>query len=221
MLSRLSLLTLKASPAVHHARRFSSALPSLLGRELAEEKANCFVGEELEALREKVLANFKIQDTPGNLDIVLLSKYKNEAIDVKFNCQDVADVAEEGGEYDEGEEDEAEDAGEFEDDVLPCIRFTARIVKDNHALVFDCVASSVLTVEGVMHTETADDLNDSDYEGPRFADLEEDVQEAFADYLNARHINDDLANFITQFSDLKEQKEYVTFLENAQKFTEA
>ncbi|ETW09866.1 hypothetical protein H310_00318 [Aphanomyces invadans] len=220
MLARLSLLSLKSSPVVHQARRFSSALPSLLGRELAEEKANCFVGEELESLREKVLANFKIQDTPGNLDIVLLRKHKNEQIDIKFNCQDVANVAEDGGEYDEGDDEDSEE-GEYDDDVLPCIRFTARIVKDNSALIFDCVASSVLTVEGVMHTETADDLKDSDYEGPRFADLEEDVQEAFANYLDERHINDDLANFITQFADLKEQKEYVTFLENTQKFIEA
>ncbi|KAF0684108.1 Aste57867_23895 [Aphanomyces stellatus] len=214
MLARFSSLSLKTAPV---ARRFSTGLSSLLGRELTEEKANCFVGEELESLREQVLANFKIQDTPGNMDIVLLGKHKQELIDIKFNCQDVADFQEEA-EYDEEAEEEGE--GEEDDDVLPCIRFTARIVKDNQALIFDCVASSVLTVDGVMHTETADELNDSDYQGPRFADLEEDVQEAFADYLNERHINDDLANFITQFADLKEQKEYVTFLEGAHKFTD-
>ncbi|KAF0745554.1 hypothetical protein Ae201684_000010 [Aphanomyces euteiches] len=149
------------------------------------------------------------------MDVILTGKYKQEVIDVRFNIQDVADVADQ--EYDEEDEDEE---GEYDDDVLPCIRFTARISKQNEALVFDCVASSVLTVEGVLHTENMDELNESDYEGPRFGDLEEDVQEAFADYLNERHINDDLANFITQFADLKEQKEYVTFLEGAQKFTE-
>ncbi|CAK4082351.1 unnamed protein product [Aphanomyces euteiches] len=217
MLSRLSSAAFKASPALsaNIGRRFSSGLSSLLGRELTEEKANCFVSEELEALREKVLANFKIQDTPGKMDVILTGKYKQEVIDVRFNIQDVADVADQ--EYDEEDEDEE---GEYDDDVLPCIRFTARISKQNEALVFDCVASSVLTVEGVLHTENMDELNESDYEGPRFGDLEEDVQEAFADYLNERHINDDLANFITQFADLKEQKEYVTFLEGAQKFTE-
>ncbi|OQR99306.1 hypothetical protein ACHHYP_07104 [Achlya hypogyna] len=223
MLARLS--TRAFARAAAPMRAFSSAdtaLSSLLGRELAEEKANCFVGEELETLREKVLKNFKISDTPGNVGVTLRAKHANETIDINFNVQDVAEP--EAGEYDdeEAEEEDAEYEGDEEDDVLPNIRFTARIVKNNQALIFDCVASSILTIDSVMHLEeNADEVDNSVYHGPRFIDLENDVQEAFADYLNERHINDDLANFIMEYADLKEQKEYVAFLENVQKFTEA
>ncbi|EQC34039.1 hypothetical protein SDRG_08254 [Saprolegnia diclina VS20] len=217
MLSRLS--SLRALRTAMPVRAFSSDLSSLLARELAEEKANCFVGEELETLREKVLKHFKITDTPGNVGITLKSKTANEIIDINFNVQDVAEP--EAGEYeDEEEEAEGDYEGDEEDDVLPSIRFTARIVKNNEALIFDCVASSILTIDSVMHLEeNADEVDNSAYHGPRFIDLENDVQEAFADYLNDRHINDDLANFIMEYADLKEQKEYVTFLENVQKFT--
>ncbi|OQS02052.1 hypothetical protein THRCLA_05548 [Thraustotheca clavata] len=203
---------------VPKARFFSTedALSSLLSRELAEEKANCFVSDELETLREKVLKTFKIHDTPGNVAITLKSKYNDELIDVNFNVQDIAET-EEAYEDEDGE-------GEYDDeeeDVLPNIRFTARIVKNNQALIFDCVASSILTIDSVMHLEeNSDEVDNNVYHGPRFMDLENDVQEAFADYLNDRHINDELANFIMEYSDLKEQKEYVTFLENVQKFTE-
>jgi complement component 1 Q subcomponent-binding protein len=218
MLSRFGSRAMSKTKTSTPLRSFSSSLSSLLGRELAEEKGNCFVGEELEQLREKVLNNFKIHDTPGNMDIKLTGKFRQELIDIKFNCQDVHEEVREEFEDEEPQEEQGDD---YDDDVLPCIRFTARIVKNNQAIIFDCVASSVLTVNGVMHLEeNVDELSNDVYHGPSFADLEEDVQDAFADYLSKRHINDDLANFITQYADLKEQKEYVAFLETVQKFTE-
>ena len=56
------------------------------------------------------------------------------------------------------------------------------------------------------------------YFGPNFIDLEFDLQEQFYQYLADRHIDDDLAQFITQYADLKEQKEYLAFLQCADKF---
>ncbi|KAF4322721.1 hypothetical protein BBO99_00003000 [Phytophthora kernoviae] len=85
---------------------------------------------------------------------------------------------------------------------------------------FDCVASSNLTVERVRYLKDfAKDAEDETlYFGPNFIDLELDVQEKFYEYLADRKIDDELAQFINQFADLKEQREYLAFLQDAATF---
>ena len=46
----------------------------------------------------------------------------------------------------------------------------------------------------------------------------QDIQEMFSDYLAERGIDDDLANFIPAYIDLKENKEYLRWLGNLQTF---
>jgi len=48
--------------------------------------------------------------------------------------------------------------------------------------------------------------------------LLQDIQEMFSDYLAERGIDDDLANFIPAYIDLKENKEYLRWLGNLQQF---
>ncbi|RLN65266.1 hypothetical protein BBJ29_005228 [Phytophthora kernoviae] len=85
---------------------------------------------------------------------------------------------------------------------------------------FDCVASSNLTVERVRYLKDfAKDAEDETlYFGPNFIDLELDVQNKFYEYLADRKIDDELAQFINQFADLKEQREYLAFLQDAATF---
>lgn len=174
---------------------------------------------------------FTLTETPGSMEVVLTGQVGSDAIRVKFDAQDVVELEEdfEGGDEDFDEDDEAnyaeDDANDEdeddEEDELPGIRFVADITRENEGLQFECVASSNLTVERVRFLSdfSADDERDSAYFGPNFADLELDLQEKFYDYLAERKIDDELAQFITQFADLKEQREYLAFLERAESFT--
>lgn len=171
---------------------------------------------------------FTLKETPGSMEIVLTGQIGDDSIHVKFDSQDVVELEEdfEGDEdfdeeevetFDEQEESEDDDD---EEDELPGIRFVADITRANQGLQFECVASSNLTVERVRYLSdfAADAEKDSLYFGPNFADLELDVQEKLYDYLAERKIDDELAQFITQYADLKEQREYLSFLESAEKF---
>uniref|UniRef100_K3WAS0 Mitochondrial glyco protein n=1 Tax=Globisporangium ultimum (strain ATCC 200006 / CBS 805.95 / DAOM BR144) TaxID=431595 RepID=K3WAS0_GLOUD len=206
--------------------REKSSLTSLLKREIEEEKGNCFEGEELEELHAKMNKIFTLKETPGNMEIVLTGQVGTDSIRIKFDSQDVVELEEDYVDEDEEEEeeeanyDEEEEEEDGEEDELPGIRFVADVTRDNQGLQFECVASSNLTVERVRFLSdfSANAEKDNLYFGPNFADMELDVQEKFYDYLAERKIDDDLAQFITQYADLKEQREYLSFLESAETF---
>jgi complement component 1 Q subcomponent-binding protein len=59
------------------------------------------------------------------------------------------------------------------------------------------------------------------YVGPPFGNLDEDLQVLFEKYLDERGINTALAMFVPDYIDMKEQKEYMRWLENVKGFVEA
>lgn len=59
------------------------------------------------------------------------------------------------------------------------------------------------------------------YPGPPFGTLDEDLQLLMEQYLDERGINSALAVFVPDYMDLKEQKEYLTWLNNVKKFVDA
>ncbi|CAI5734948.1 unnamed protein product [Hyaloperonospora brassicae] len=209
--------------------REKSSLVSVLNRELQEEKANCFEEPELEQLRARVEKVFTLQESSGCMDVLLQGTVGDDAIKIKFNAQDTVELDEDDEEEDYEDEDgdnevqveELEDEeDDEEEDELPGVRFTADVTRDNKGLQFDCVAGSNLTVERVRYLSdfTKDAKDETLYFGPDFIDLELDVQDKFYGYLSERKIDDELAQFIAQFADLKEQREYLAFLEDAASF---
>ena len=162
------------------------------------------------------------------MDIFLQGNVGDDAIKIKFNAQDTVELDDEEEDYDEEDEEvqvqdqEEEDDDDEEEDELPGVRFTADVTRDNKGLQFDCVAGSNLTVERVRYlSDFAKDAEDETlYFGPDFIDLELDVQDKFYSYLAERKIDDELAQFISQFADLKEQREYLAFLEDAASFVQ-
>lgn len=56
------------------------------------------------------------------------------------------------------------------------------------------------------------------YQGPRFSDLDESLQVAFEEYLDERGINEELAEFIISYSEVKEEKEYRNWLGEVNNF---
>ena len=59
------------------------------------------------------------------------------------------------------------------------------------------------------------------YVGPPFGNLDEDLQVLLERYLDERGINGTLAVFVPDYIDVKEQKEYLQWLENVKSFVEA
>jgi len=59
------------------------------------------------------------------------------------------------------------------------------------------------------------------YVGPPFGNLDEDLQVLLERYLDERGINTALALFVPDYIDMKEQKEYLRWLENVKSFVEA
>lgn len=58
------------------------------------------------------------------------------------------------------------------------------------------------------------------YAGPPFEQLDEEVQQQLEAYLNARGISSQLANVIPDYVDVKEQKEYLAWLNRVKNFVE-
>jgi complement component 1 Q subcomponent-binding protein len=59
------------------------------------------------------------------------------------------------------------------------------------------------------------------YGGPPFGNLDEDLQVLFERYLDERGINTSLALVIPDYIDFKEQKEYLSWLQNVKGFVAA
>jgi complement component 1 Q subcomponent-binding protein len=52
------------------------------------------------------------------------------------------------------------------------------------------------------------------YAGPVFVNLDDELQAEMQNYIENRGINEQLANFVTEYIDTKEQKEYVQWLQS-------
>jgi len=193
---------------------------------------------------------FKLIDNPGEEEVFLTRKFGDETIKVSFSIADLhamdpdadpyADEAladEDGMEgsqkaivpEDEGADEPAEE-GQTEE--FP-VRVNVIITKPKSTVLnFEAVAhKGQLMIENVYHYKTlalaegktAESVHDRNrfYAGPPFSNLDEEVQEMLERYLDERGINTALALFVPDYIEMKEQKEYLKWLEDVQKFVEA
>nr|POE98260.1 mitochondrial acidic protein mam33 [Quercus suber] len=70
----------------------------------------------------------------------------------------------------------------------------------------DNKTTSAATPAEILRSAT---IGETQYTGPPFQQLDEEVQNLLESYLDARGLNSDLAVFIPEYIDVKEQKEYV------------
>ncbi|KAK4891444.1 Mitochondrial acidic protein mam33 [Elasticomyces elasticus] len=105
--------------------------------------------------------------------------------------------------------------------------------KGKGALRINLVADTgVFTIQSVTHlpdnkhmngktaSELIRDESPSLYTGPPFQQLDEEVQSLLEQYLDVRGINTALALFVPEYIDVKEQKEYLGWLERVKSFVE-
>ncbi|KAI5205933.1 hypothetical protein E4T42_01770 [Aureobasidium subglaciale] len=97
------------------------------------------------------------------------------------------------------------------------------------ALAIECLAQDgEISIENVYHfpnaelaeakTAEKDWARRSLYTGPPFGQLDEDLQMLLERFLEERGINTQMALFIPEYIDLKEQKEYIGWLNNMKTF---
>ncbi|CCI44203.1 unnamed protein product [Albugo candida] len=227
-LSATSIQSLRqtAAPKCLTQQRCSqfSSMPSLQAifkREIVDEKGNCFESEAMQNLRTKLGKVFEIIEQPGSMKVELKGVMDKDHVHIYFNAQD---TVESDDEWEDEEEEEFVDVADEEDeeetDELPAVRFIADISRGKEVLRFDCVASGNITIEKMRFIKDIDTVDDDEYtyEGPNFVDLEMDMQERLYEYLSDRFVDNDVGRFIAEYADLKEQKEYVSFLQNTAKF---
>lgn len=102
------------------------------------------------------------------------------------------------------------------------------IAKDSEALVCALdVEEAELVLDSIMHVSDYgkySTLNNEAraklYGGPDIAELDQEVVGNFVGFLEERGINDDIAKFVLDYSNFREQKEYESWLAKVSKFTQ-
>ncbi|KAA8566545.1 hypothetical protein MFRU_042g00510 [Monilinia fructicola] len=191
---------------------------------------------------------FKVIDTPGQEEVVLIRTFGDEKIRVSFSIADLnaydpdSDEFQDHAMVDEEDIDHASNRKDLESENPLDVEgeshsFPARIniiveKKNRGALAIETVAEDgMIVIDNVYHyadaahayaktTDAAHQRQDL-YVGPPYGNLDEDLQVLFERYLDERGINQALAIFVPDYIDMKEQKEYLLWLNNVKRFIEA
>ncbi|CEI97241.1 hypothetical protein G6F70_004400 [Rhizopus microsporus] len=241
-IAAVSRITPRAMPAFQVARPFSSSFARMstgsvdsdlvhkLDEELQYEKSN--EEPEPEFIKEFLEANsFKLEDKPGVDEVSLTRTFGNEKIRVLFSISDINNTPSESF---LPEDDMIEPGNEEEEEIVSFpVRASVTIEKDGQgAVTIDTVAQDgEIVIESVMYYKDNKLANEQSaeadwqrrglYIGPQFSELDENLQQLYERYLEERGINSALANFLPDYIEYKEQKEYIQWLDNMKKFVAA
>ncbi|KAI2631258.1 mitochondrial glycoprotein [Xylaria nigripes] len=190
---------------------------------------------------------FEIKDEAGKQDVYLVRKFNNETITISFSISDITNydsdlynednaLTDEEMESPEGKqlaETEAEEGMEDEPEpAIPC-RLNIVVEKPDHgALNIEAVAQDgAIIVENfyyykepsMAHSSSPEAVHTAEdaYPGPLFGSLDEDLQLLMERYLEERGISQSLAIFVPEYMDMKEQREYHSWLKNIKNFIKA
>lgn len=200
-------------------------LSQILAEELLQEKDRVAdeVDEDYDDVKKYISSIFEITERVGYGEVKLFRKYKDEEITITFDCQDESDPNEDRDESDDINNAEGQQHSVNEEDADQIghkfgYNFQVSIEKKSGSAVFYCVANHLQpTIVNVMFL--AKDIADTEsYGGPRFEDLDPAVQGGFHQYLAERGIDEDLSFFILSHARVKEEAEYMNWLEKLNEF---
>ena len=210
--SRLPSMAQKLAP--QPTNRCFSALADILKREHTEEIDNNTtemppdLSDVKTALEQE--EGWKIVDD-GALTKLYRTLSNGSKVQIAFHCQDtVEDV-----------EGCIEDDGYAGDEAAVPIRFHVAVTKAGKTLAMTCLTTEDLSasIQSVAVTGQLQDdylVAASDYQGPEFVELAEDLQESFHDFLlDDIGVSENVVSFLSMYCDFKEQTEYVKFLSEA------
>ncbi|KAJ0525542.1 putative mitochondrial glycoprotein [Helianthus annuus] len=204
--------------------RYSFSASSALKRPTSDESLLRVIESEIQCSEESFEEGddipegfpFKLEDNLGQQTVSLTREYQGETIHVEVEPSSLVT-----GEEDDDDDDDANDDSEQDNQTSlpmvvrvsktggPCLEFGVTAYADE--IVIDS-----LSVKDPEMTE--DQLP---YEGPRFDELDENLQKAFHKYLEIRGIKPSVTNFLHEYMVNKDHREYTNWLKNLKKFVEA
>lgn len=211
-----------------------SALVSSLQQEISYEKeAEASSGAEPDWLTQfKADGVWKIEDKTGSDEIALTREFGGENIRVLFSIGEI-DTSDPANEMEQDDADQINAETEEEFDGSFPVRCAINVTKAGKgSLNIDAQAQDgQFMIENITFykddqlatelTSDADWARRGLYMGPQFETLDENVQAQFESYLAERGIATNLALFIPNYAELKEQREYCHWLTNVKEFVEA
>ncbi|KDQ58333.1 hypothetical protein JAAARDRAFT_99398, partial [Jaapia argillacea MUCL 33604] len=206
------------------------ALSQKLAEELKYEKEAATEADPDFLKAFKAQGIWQIEDVAGNDEVTLTRQFGNETIRLVFSIADIQQPQEAEFDEEEGEQEETDEEAPIHSYPIRC---SLSVTKGNGpgALNIDamCQDGSFIVDNisfyndakvGTELTADADWKRRGLYIGPQFETLDVSVQEEFEKFLQERGVNDSLALFVPEYSEHKEQSEYVKWLENVKKFVE-
>jgi complement component 1 Q subcomponent-binding protein len=126
------------------------------------------------------------------------------------------------------EEDKGQNSITYDVNEIP-FSVTIKRQEEPHGLLFNCIAiNDTVEIESLRYLPDHTLANSSDakanyelsniYEGPMMITIDDALQEAFFDFLEARGIDEKLVTFLNEYNLFKEQKEYIRWLKKIHKF---
>ncbi|GME73167.1 unnamed protein product [[Candida] boidinii] len=209
----------------------TSELNKTLLSELEFEKKDSFGLDEtfLNYLKD---SRFEIVNSDNKVLAELVKKTEDEIIHVYFDVQRVTQASYELKQLEDAEAN-GEDSEFLRDEFANNSFADVNVVveKNGKAVGFDLVmgvSTNQFSVSGIANFDSArlalsDNAEDAakrdlKYSGPPFGNLAEELQEGISNYLYNKGIDDQLAEFILAYSSVKENDEYINWLEKMSKF---
>jgi len=193
----------------------ATSLGKVLRRELKHDldSGSLEMPEDLAEIKSILEERFTIHDTPGLAKVKLVSS-NGPGVIVEFDIRDSLDPEM----FDTSEDEEKEEGDTGEETVT--VGFMATIEKGDKTMRFRCSASEQVTIEAVEIVATGLSADDEAkfFVGPAFEELDQELQDAFHEYLAAQGVDDMVANFVAMYADFKEQQEYTKWLADAEAF---
>ncbi|KAI5959822.1 MAM33 [Candida pseudojiufengensis] len=175
-------------------------------------------------------SGFKLNSTNGNANVELIKTDPSTGnkIHVFFDIDEVTDIPTE----ELTEVEDLENEASALDQILCNVKIFIENESNNTGLflnlflqntessfMIDFVNVSNNAKQFLQNIEKENEFIDKfNYQGPKFAELDESLQTEFENYLVAKGIDNELADFIVAYSDFKEENEYRTWLTDVSKF---
>ncbi|KAI8804975.1 mitochondrial glycoprotein [Cladochytrium replicatum] len=197
-------------------------LAQKLSEELVYEKGE---SNESDAQFLETLKNFesrgiwKIEDKAGEKEVTMTRTYGNEKISVILSTDAINEQDIEEGEEAEGfpvsltilvEKSGSDDRGALE---ITATSQEGSIYIENVAYNKSSALAADTSAEGDWQRR-------GKYGGPIFTDIDEELQDLFHKYIEERGIDTGLSEFIPEYLEKKEQKEYMNWLGSIKGFVE-
>ncbi|EJS43277.1 mam33p [Saccharomyces arboricola H-6] len=179
---------------------------------------------------------FSLVETPGKNEAEIVRRTESgETVHVFF---DVAQIANLPYNNTMGENAEANEDGINEDDfdalsdnfanvnvviskesvTEPAVSFELLMNLQEGSFYVDSTTPYPSVDAALNQSAEAEITRELVYHGPPFSNLDEELQESLEAYLESRGINEELASFISAYSEFKENNEYISWLEKMKKF---